>query len=387
MKKLLPLLVIIAATASFTNDTKISADDVKINQVQIIATHNSYHLTTDKAILRFLKSLYKTHLLPRGLNPDEIDYTKDPLSVQLGQYNLRGLELDVWPDPEGGRFYKRKGLAYVWKPTASHIEALKKPGFKIMHIPDFDFNTTNYTFVDALQEIKKWSDANPQHLPLFINVESETSTPGDNKKAPQNLTHSAPFDSLALNALDNEVKSVFGEKLNGVITPDDVRGNYTTLEQAVLAGNWPTIGAARGKIIFIIDQHKNVGELYRTGHPSFKGRAMFVYVKAGTPEAAFIIHNGPVKDQEKIKEDVKKGYIVRTRSDGGTGEARTGDYSDMDAAFASGAQIISTDYYRPDARAGTKGWTDYHVIFPQGSMARIDTISQRSIALPLPVKE
>jgi hypothetical protein len=256
-----------------------------------------------------------------------------------------------------------------------------------MHIPDFDFNTTNYTFVDALQEIKKWSDANPQHLPLFINVESETSTPGDNKKAPQNLTHAAPFDSLALDALDNEVKSVFGEKLNGVITPDDVRGNYTTLEQAVLAGNWPTIGAARGKIIFIIDQHRNVGELYRTGHPSFKGRAMFVYVKPGTPEAAFIIHNGPAKDQEKIKEDVKKGYIVRTRSDGGTGEARTGDYSDMDAAFASGAQIISTDYYKPDYRAGTKGWTDYHVIFPQGSMARVDTISQRSIALPLPVKE
>jgi hypothetical protein len=149
LKKLLPLLVIIAATASFTNDTKISADDVKINQVQIIATHNSYHLTTDKAILRFLKSLCKTHLLPRGLNPDEIDYTKDPLSVQLGQYNLRGLELDVWPDPEGGRFYKRKGLAYVWKPTASHIEALKKPGFKIMHIPDFDFNT--YTVRDKNQ--------------------------------------------------------------------------------------------------------------------------------------------------------------------------------------------------------------------------------------------
>ncbi len=389
MKKIIPLLCIVLFAASFSNDTKISADELKINQVQIIATHNSYHLRTDKAILRFLKSLYKSHLLPHGLNPDEIDYTKDPLTVQLGQYNLRGLELDVWPDPEGGRFYKRKGKALVWKRTASGIEALKKPGFKIMHIPDFDFNTTNYTFVDALQEIKKWSEANPHHLPLFINVESETETPGDNPKMPKGLklTHAAPFDSLALDALDNEVKSVYGEKLNGVITPDDVRGNYATLEQAVLAGNWPTIGASRGKVIFIIDQHRNVGELYRTGHPSFKGRAMFVYVKEGTPEAAFIIHNGPDKDQEKIKEDVKKGYIVRTRSDGGTGEARTGYYGDMNAAFSSGAQIISTDYYKPDARAGQKGWTDYHVIFPQGSMARVDTVAQRGIVKPVAVRE
>jgi len=385
---MIPLLLVALLVTSFSSDTKISAGELKINQVQIIATHNSYHLRTDGAILRFLKFLYKTHLLPKDLNPGEIDYTKDPLSVQLGQYNVRGLELDIWADPLGGRFYHRKGKAYVWKRTASGVEALKKPGFKMMHIPDFDFNTTNYTFVDALAEIKKWSDANPDHLPLFINVESETSAPGDNKQAPKGLTHAAPFDSLALDAMDNEVRSVFGQNLDGIITPDKVRGNYTTLEEAVLAGNWPTIAAARGKIIFIIDQHDHVGDLYKTGHPSYKGRPMFVYLHhGGTPEAAFIIHNGPVHDQEKIIADVKKGYIVRTRTDAGTNQARLGDYTERDAAFSSGAQIISTDYYKPDARAGTKGWSDFHIVFPQGSMARVDTIAQHSIALPLPVKE
>jgi len=388
LKKIIPLCLVAILAASFSSDTSITADELKINQVQIIATHNSYHLRTDKAVLRFMKNLYALHLLPKGDNPAELDYTKDPLSVQLGQYNVRGLELDIWSDPNGGRFYHRKGKAYVWKCTASRVEALKKPGFKIMHIPDFDFNTTNYTFVDALAEIKKWSEANPYHLPLFINVESETETPGDNKQAPKGLTHAAPFDSAALDAMDNEVKSVFGQNLDGIITPDRVRGNYATLEEAVLAGNWPTIGAARGKIIFIIDQHENVGELYKTGHPSYKGRPMFVYLhKGGTPEAAFIIHNGSVRDQEKIKEDVRKGYIVRTRTDEGTNQARTGDYSDRDAAFSSGAQIISTDYYKPDYRAGTKGWTDFHIVFPQGSMARVDTIAQHKIALPLPVKE
>lgn len=55
--------------------------------------------------------------------------------------------------------------------------------------------------------------------------------------------------------------------------------------------------------------------------------------------------NNAIKDLEKIKENVKKGYIVRTRSDSDTREARTNDYRSFEAAKASGAQIISTDYY------------------------------------------
>ena len=358
-----------------------------MNQLQIIATHNSYHIKTDNAVYRFLKFLYSSGVLPGGLNPDEIDYTKDSLSVQLGKYGVRGLELDVWSDPTGGRFYKRHGKAYVWKRTASGIEALKQPGFKILHIPDFDFNTTNFTFKDALAEIKRWSDANPGHLPVFINVESETETAGDQVHFLRNLTHAAPFDSSALDNLDNEVKSVFGANLDGVITADKIRGNYATLEQAVLAGNWPTVAVARGKVVFIIDVHANVAQLYKAGHPSFKGRAMFTYAEPGTPEAAFVIMNGPYKKQDQIKEAVRKGYIVRTRSDGGTHEAREGDYHNMEEAFSSGAQIISTDYYKADSRAGKKGWSDYHVVFPHGGMARVDTIAQHKIALPLPVKE
>ena len=66
---------------------------------------------------------------------------------------------------------------------------------------------------------------------------------------------------------------------------------------------------------------------------------------------------------------------VRTRADDGTDEAREGNYTDMYNSFASGAQIISTDYYRADPRAGTTGWTDYRVRFPNGELARIDSVS------------
>jgi len=352
---------------------------LKINQLQIIASHNSYHLKTDPAVFRFLTGLYKAHLLPADLNPEGIDYTNAPLTEQLEKYGVRGMELDIWNDPDGGRYYDRMGRSFVFKSVGSRVAALKQPGFKLIHIPDFDFLSTNPTLVDALKEIKRWSDAHPNHLPLFINLETEVSTPGDEIKILKRLTHAAPFDSLAAENLDREVKSVFGETLEGVITPDQVRGNFTTLEQAVLAGNWPTVKTAAGKIIFIIDGDGTSGDVYRKGHPSLKGRALFVYSEPGTPEAAFVIRNEPVPKFADIQQRVKQGYIVRTRSDDGTRQARIGDYTDMNAALSSWAQIISTDYYRPDPRAGTKGWTNYHVQLPGGGIARADSISAPEI--------
>ena len=62
----------------------------------------------------------------------------------------------------------------------------------------------------------------------------------------------------------------------------------------------------------------------------------------------------------------RAGYYVRTRADADTKEARAGDYSRWRAALISGAQIISTDYYVPDARLGT----GYCVKLPGGQPGR-----------------
>jgi len=384
VKQYLPLFALVLVGLSFSKDIKKAggetpSDNLKINQIQIIASHNSYHMRTDAAVLRFLNGLYKMHILPADQNPQWIDYNHAPLTEQLEKYGVRGLELDVWNDPEGGRFYDRMCRKFVFKPVASREEALKQPGFKLLHIPDIDFISTNPTLVSALQEIKKWSDAHPDHLPVFINIETEVSTVGDDVKLLKDFCHAAPFDSLASENLDHEVKSVFGEALHGVITPDMVRGNYATLEQAALAGNWPTLQAAAGKVIFIIDGDGNSGDIYKVGHPSLKGRAMFVYSNPGTPEAAFVIKNGAKDEYADIQKCVKQGYIVRTRCDDGTKQARTGDYTDMKAALCSWAQIVSTDYYRPDSRAPSKAWTTYHVQLPGGGIARADSISAPGI--------
>jgi hypothetical protein len=262
------------------------------------------------------------------------------------------------------------------QPEISKIEALKQPGFKILHIPDFDYNTTNVTFRDALTEVKKWSDEHPSHLPIFINVETKSDAPGDVIHQLHKLAHALPYDSAALDALDAEVRSVFGNELNGVITPDRVRGGAATLEQAVLNNGWPTLSSARGKVVFILDCGDDIRNTYARGHSSFKGRAMFTYAPTGTAEAAFVIHNGAISEYKAIQQDVKKGYIVRTRCDEGTIEARTGDYAKMNTAMSSWGQILSTDYYRPDARAGQKGWTNYQVRFTGSGIAQpIDSLA------------
>ena len=375
MKYFIPFAFASILLLSFSTDKFGASEDLKLNQIQVIASHNSYHMRTDKAVLRFLTNLYKMHLMPKDLDPKGIDYTNVPLSEQLEKYGVRGLELDVNNDPTGGRFVDRRGLAWVWKPSKSKDPEMKQPGFKLIHITDFDFHSTNATFKGAIKEIKNWSDAHPDHLPVFINVETKTEATGDIIHQLHKLAKSAPFDSAAADALDQEVRSVFGDDLKGVITPDRVRGTYVTLEQAVLAGHWPTLREARGKVVFIIDAGGDTRDVYKKGHPSYTGRAMFVYSEPGTPEAAFVICNDPASDFARIQQCVKQGYIVRSRCDGETVQARSGDYSQMYKAMASWAQIISTDYYKPDDRAGTKGWSNYQVKFPNGEIVRIDSIS------------
>jgi hypothetical protein len=52
-------------------------------------------------------------------------------------------------------------------------------------------------------------------------------------------------------------------------------------------------------------------------------------------------------------------------------EARTGDTGPRDAALASGAQFVSTDYPEPDPRFGT----GYEVSFPDDTVARCNPVS------------
>jgi hypothetical protein len=213
-------------------------------------------------------------------------------------------------------------------------DIMAKPGFKVMHVQDVDYRSNCQPFIACLQQVREWSRAHPQHVPIFILVETKQGSPKGLK-----LTEPEPFTSSTFDALDSEIRSVF--PASEMIAPDDVRGSYETLNQAVLAGNWPTLASARGKVVFLMDQ-RPVGPVYLAGHPSLRGRAIFTNAEPGEPDAAFIERNdGPAADIAAL---VEKGYLIRTRTDADTKEARIDDTARRDALIASGAQILSTDY-------------------------------------------
>ena len=165
-------------------------------------------------------------------------------------------------------------------------------------------------------------------------------------------------------ALDAEIRSVF--PADELITPDDVRGSYPTLDAAVHARNWPTLTKARGKIVFLMDQ-RPMESVYTEGHPDLEGRVLFTNAVPGHPDAAFTEANDGTP--AAINALVRQGYLVRTRTDEDTVQARADDTTRRDAVMSSGAQILSTDYPRGEKAAG-----GYDVEFPGGTLARCNPV-------------
>jgi hypothetical protein len=308
-------------------------DDLAINKVQLIGSHNSYKQAIDSALFTMFKA--KNPQAAMGL-----EYSHVGLAEQL-DLGLRNLEIDVYADEKGGKYAHPKGLE--WE-AAAHPPAydpngeMNKPGFKVFHVQDLDFRSNCLTFADCLHQLKTWSDAHPDHYPVYITMNAK-----DNEIKVPGFTIPEKFTAEVFDRLDKELLDNLGSSY--LITPDEIRGTYPTLEQAVLAGHWPSMKTARGKFVFILDEGGEHRDSYIAGHPSLKGRVLFTDSPAGTPEAAFMIINDPKRDQEKIKDMVKKGYMVRTRADADTREARANDRSGFLAACTSGAQIITTDYY------------------------------------------
>ena len=98
---------------------------------------------------------------------------------------------------------------------------------------------------------------------------------------------------------------------------------------------------------------------------------MFTNSSPGEPDAAFVKLNSSVGDFEQIQTAVQAGYLVRTRADSDTQQARTGDSTTADAALASGAQFVSTDYPEPNPDFGA----GYFVAIPGGTVARCNPIN------------
>lgn len=300
---------------------RTEAEELRLNQIQVIGTHNSYHVRPVEPLftaVRLVHAKAKTW-----------DYTHAPLDVQLDR-GVRSFELDLHHSAEGYRVY---------------------------HAQLFDFGTTCRRFVDCLEVLRAWSAEHPRHVPIMMLLEIK------DEPLAQITTPTLLIDAPALDRLDEEIRSVLS--LDQLIVPDMVRGDAPTLNQAVRERGWPTLEASRGRFMFILHEGGAIRETYAKGRPSLEGRVMFTRSEEGRPDAAALVVDWPSVD--RIQRLVREGYIVRTRADA---QLRF-DTSRREAALASGAQIVSTDYPRGEADEAT----GYVVELPGGVAARPNPVN------------
>jgi hypothetical protein len=371
---LLLMIGAIACTDETNGDGAPAGPALRMNHVQVIGSHNSYHLAPEPTVLAGISAV--SQQLAR-----EIDYNHRPLTEQLEEYGVRQFEIDIYADPDGGRFANRPALEILGLPTESGEAALDEPGFKVLHIVDADFRSSCLTLVACLEEIERWSSDNDDHLPIMIMIEAKSDSLGamaanagiDLSGLGVTLTEVLPYTRELFDDLEAEILSVFDR--DRIITPDDVRGGHETLEEAVLTGNaWPTLDDARGKVLFGLVDTGERRDVYVGEATSLEGRVLFTSSEEGRPDAAFIRVDDPLTNGDLIKRLVGAGYLIRTRSDTPAVEAVAGTTERREAALASGAHYISTDYYVADPELGT-GYVVTMPGAPEGRAERCNPVS------------
>lgn len=346
--------------ASWAQTQSAQDQRIHLNQIQVIGTHNSYNLGFAPSEAKYVEQYYpKTY--------HGVEYHHQTLSRQLDA-GVRQLELDLVQDPEGGRFAHPKIVELTKEaglpadPDFDPQHEWIRPGFKVLHLGDLNQRSACILFTSCLKEIRAWSKAHRGHVPIFLLIEDKQ---GRLSPLPGAVT-AEPWTAATWNAMDAEIRSVFPE--SEIITPDQVRGNQATLEQAVLAGKWPTLAKARGKVMFLLYNRKSA-PAYLEGHAMMKGRVLFVNGRPGEPEAGFVEQDQGTANE--IAALVKKGYLVRTRADFNTDQGRANDTTRKDEALKSGAQMVSTDF--PVSEPAP--WTGYTVGLPNDLAVRCNPIN------------
>jgi hypothetical protein len=350
-------------TGAEADTSQTPTDRRPLNEMQVIGTHNSFHVMAPPEERALLEALDPNGAAQRR-------YTHRPLTEQFEDQDVRQIELDVFVDTKGGRYAdpalrRRVGLP----PLVEEEPAMAEPGIKVLHEQDVDYHSVCPTLVACLTELKTWSDAHPAHVPVAVHLQMKDGAlifAVPDQAVPERWT------TEAMDALDAEITSVFPPER--IITPDDVRGDSATVEDAVLDRGWPSLGESRGKVLFLMTNPEPYRTIYLEGHEGLAGRILFTNAEPGQPDAAYMSVDDPIVGGGRIDDLVRRGYLVRTRADVPGVQGRTGDTTRRDAALASGAHWVSTDYPGPEG-ANPQYGTDYVVELPDGRTARCNPVT------------
>jgi len=290
-------------------------DTLAVTTLQALGTHNS------------------THIAPESLVDASHGYTHPPLTQQL-ERGVRMLELDL---------HYRDGV-----------------GLQVFHLPILDEETTCLQFSDCLEEIAAFSRGNPCHAPIMIWLELKDE---DLDALDETL--------LLLDDRYGEIEAEIAAALGSdrLITPDEVRGSYDTLPEAIAAAGWPSLRDGRGRVIFSLLEGGAHRDAYLDGAPALQDRLLFA--RADSTEDAFAATfklDQALGNVEAIAAVVSAGFLVTSNTD--SVDASDEDNTERFAAtLAAGSHYIATDFLDPiEGR-------DYQPQIPDGDPARCNPIT------------
>lgn len=293
---------------------KAIEDGVKLNEVAILGTHNSYQtLATEET--RFLMNIIDIITL-RKLGLDTFDFEMDTLTEQL-ESGIRNVEID--------------------------IETLDKDGkkeFKVTHNSFVDNASSAYDFAKALQEIKMWSDNNPGHIPVYIIIEPKSFVIEINGMKKFSLDYAKELEKVIVNEL--------GDSL---LTPKDMLRDYASFKEMRENDDWLSLKEARGKILVLLHDC-DVTESYIALDETIKTQKMFPmlrYDDRNESYTSFILENDPWNADSRKAESIDEcKLIIRTRAD------KYPNYSTerYEVAENCGSQIITTDFPQKEGDEG-----------------------------------
>lgn len=312
----------------------IYGQNIPLHKIQVIGSHNSYKKVIDEKLYEILVEKDKSVMT--------LYYEHPSIETQLN-LGLRNLEIDIWKDDKGGKYSNPSGVLITGKPYEWSTDMLE-PGYKIIHMPNVDYETHQPSFKKQLQELKQWSLNNPGHETVFITLELKSDTQDNSTKF----------------TIENikEINQLLATEITAkhLIMPKELKRENNFIL-------WPSIDESRGKFVWIIDNTDYRLELF--DQLRIEESIVFLNVPFSHPKAGCMILNNPYDIQ--IPEYAEKGVIIRTRADDSTKQARNNDYSTFEQAKKSKAQIITTDYYIPSKLFPST----YKVIFDNDTYVRV----------------
>lgn len=273
-------------------------EEIRLNHLRMKGTHNSYHLKTPGMW---------------ALNP-AYNYTHTDLDIQADRLGVRQFELDVHYSPQSG--------------------------LQVYHTT-LDFYSNCELFTSCMQILLDWSNNHSNHAPIWIFIEPKDDP---NEVEGQNI----------LELIQADIDATW--PVEQTITPADVQSNAPTLRSAIVEQGWPTLEDSRGKVLFVLLDKTEIRDLYVERNPTLENQTMFAIVDENHSLASVISFVNPDTHGDRLLDASELGFMVRTRPDEATVEAREGNYTRFDLALQTGANFITTDFPGSDAEANFSIW-------------------------------